>query len=94
LVESNPAQSVLGANANFMIWRDRLIALAARHKVAASYTTRDFVTAGGLVSYGPNLTEVYRQVGVYAGQSAIGCCVFFVAGSLLAVKTDGAIFWR
>jgi len=58
----------VSANANFMIWRDQLIALAARHKVAASYTTRDFVVAGGLMSYGSDLTEVYRQVGLYAGQ--------------------------
>ena len=58
----------VSANANFMIWRDQLIALAARHKVTASYTTRDFVVAGGLMSYGSDLTEVYRQVGLYAGQ--------------------------
>jgi putative ABC transport system substrate-binding protein len=58
----------VSAHANFMIWRDQLIALAARHKVAASYTTRDFVVVGGLMSYGSDLTEVYRQVGLYAGQ--------------------------
>jgi putative ABC transport system substrate-binding protein len=42
--------------------------LAARHAVAVSYSTRDFVVAGGLMSYGPNQTEVARQFGVYTGR--------------------------
>jgi putative ABC transport system substrate-binding protein len=68
LVGQHISALFVSANANFMIWRDQLIALAARHKVTASYTTRDFVVAGGLMSYGSDLTEVYRQVGLYAGQ--------------------------
>jgi putative ABC transport system substrate-binding protein len=68
LVEQRISALFVAANANFIIWRDRLIALAAGHKIAASYTTRDFVLAGGLMSYGSDLREAYRQVGVYAGQ--------------------------
>jgi ABC-type uncharacterized transport system substrate-binding protein len=48
--------------------RDQLIALASRYKLPASYFFRDFVAAGGLMSYGANLLENLRQVGVYAGR--------------------------
>jgi putative tryptophan/tyrosine transport system substrate-binding protein len=34
----------------------------------ATYSTRDFAEAGGLMSYGTNLTDIYRQVGVYTGR--------------------------
>ena len=42
--------------------------LAARIGIPAAYTTRDEVEAGGLMSYGTNPVDAYRQVGVYAGQ--------------------------
>jgi putative tryptophan/tyrosine transport system substrate-binding protein len=47
---------------------DRLAALAVQHRIAASGEARVFVEAGGLMSYGPNETEGYRQVGRYAGR--------------------------
>jgi putative tryptophan/tyrosine transport system substrate-binding protein len=52
----------------FLAQRDQLVSLAADNGVPAIYAQREFVTAGGLMSYGASLTEGYRQVGVYAGR--------------------------
>ncbi len=48
--------------------RDKLVALAASNAVPAMYGFREYAVAGGLMSYGIDLSEVYRQLGVYAGQ--------------------------
>ena len=48
--------------------RDRLVALSARHAIAAIYAWREYVLAGGLSSYGTDLPDAYRQGGVYAGR--------------------------
>jgi putative ABC transport system substrate-binding protein len=47
--------------------RERILALTARHRIPAIYVLRDFVAAGGLMSYGSNQSDNYRQVGIYAG---------------------------
>jgi putative tryptophan/tyrosine transport system substrate-binding protein len=48
--------------------RERIIALAARHKIPAIYEARSYPVVGGLMSYGPSIPDMYRQVGVYTGQ--------------------------
>jgi putative ABC transport system substrate-binding protein len=42
--------------------------VASRHSIPATYSLRDFAEVGGLMSYGSNLTDAYRQVGVYTGR--------------------------
>jgi putative ABC transport system substrate-binding protein len=45
-----------------------LAILAARHSLPAIYGIREFAEAGGLMTYGPNVTELFRQVGIYTGR--------------------------
>jgi putative ABC transport system substrate-binding protein len=48
--------------------RDRIIALAAHHAIPAIYALREYAVAGGLMTYGASVTDVYRQAGLYAGR--------------------------
>ena len=52
----------------FLFSRDRLAALAARHKIPAIYELREYAEAGGLMSYGPSNADAHRQIGVYTGR--------------------------
>jgi len=56
------------SDAFFNTRSERLVALATRHAVPTVYPFREYVAAGGLMSYGVDLGEMYRQVGIYAGQ--------------------------
>jgi putative ABC transport system substrate-binding protein len=59
---------VVGSDAFFSSRSEQLGALTLRHAVPTIYQWREFVAAGGLMSYGASVTDVYRQVGVYAGR--------------------------
>jgi putative tryptophan/tyrosine transport system substrate-binding protein len=62
------AAVVFGASVFFQVIADRLVSLAARHAIPALYEWREFVIAGGLMSYNASRTESGRQIGSYAAQ--------------------------
>jgi putative ABC transport system substrate-binding protein len=66
--ELRAAGLVVGADAFFNDRRSQLAALALRHAIPAIFHVRGIAEAGGLMSYGTNFAENYRQVGVYTGR--------------------------
>jgi putative ABC transport system substrate-binding protein len=68
LATQNVDALIVGSDPFFDPRRDRLIALGARYAMPTIYQFREFVLAGGLVSYGASITDLYRQVGVYVGR--------------------------
>jgi putative ABC transport system substrate-binding protein len=67
-VRERPDALFVGNDAFLTSRRVQLVHLATRHAIPASYTVRDFAEVGGLMSYGVNITDALRQVGVYAGR--------------------------
>jgi len=67
-VEKRSNALIVGGDALFTGQLDRLVALTARHALPAVYVIREFVAAGGLMSYGTSIVDAYRQVGIYAGR--------------------------
>jgi ABC-type uncharacterized transport system substrate-binding protein len=63
-----PDALFVGADPFFYNRRVQLTHLATRHAIVATYSQRDFAEAGGLMSYGTNIGDAYRQIGVYAGR--------------------------
>ena len=72
LVQQNADALVIATDPFLLGQRDQLVRLAAHYKVPAVYFLREFVEAGGLMSYGPNIANGYRQAGVYVGQILSG----------------------
>jgi putative tryptophan/tyrosine transport system substrate-binding protein len=52
----------------FFNYTDRVVALTIRHAIPAIFVDKEAVKAGGLMSYGPDLPDFYRQLGAYAGR--------------------------
>jgi putative ABC transport system substrate-binding protein len=67
LTREQPQALFVGNDAYFYTRRVQLTHLATRHAIIATYSSRDYPEAGGLMSYGSDLTDAYRQIGVYAG---------------------------
>jgi putative ABC transport system substrate-binding protein len=65
----------------FIARRERLVALERRYRVPAIGRFREFAEDGGLISYGPDLTDINRQLGVYAAKDPKRCA---------AGRSDGA----
>jgi putative ABC transport system substrate-binding protein len=67
LVQLQSGALVVGNDPFFYNRREQLVALASRHAVPAIYEARDYVAAGGLISYGTSLAAANRQAGIYTG---------------------------
>ena len=68
LVGRRAGALLVAADAFFNTRREQFVVLTARHALPAIFHFREFAAAGGLMSYGPSLTDAYRQDGIYAGR--------------------------
>ena len=65
MTEQHIGALLVDADPFFRLYRDPLIALAARHSIPTIYNSRDYPMAGGLVSYGSDIADACRQAGIY-----------------------------
>jgi len=75
LSETGAGALLVGPDAFFVSRRLQLAILAARHAIPAVYNVREFPQAGGLMSYGTNVRDAYRQIGIYAARLLKGAKV-------------------
>jgi putative ABC transport system substrate-binding protein len=68
LVEQRVDALVISGIVFFNRYRDRMVALTAQHRIPAIFTNRVFPATGGLMSYGADANDAYRQAGVYVGR--------------------------
>jgi putative tryptophan/tyrosine transport system substrate-binding protein len=68
LVQARTGALLVANDAFFNNRIEQVVALAARHAIPTIYSFREFVVAGGLISYGTSLIETFRQVGLYTGR--------------------------
>jgi putative tryptophan/tyrosine transport system substrate-binding protein len=66
LIKQQAGGLLVQSDSLFVSRCEKIVTLAARHSVAAIYGQREFVSAGGLMSYGVSYSDVYRQLGTYA----------------------------
>ena len=67
-VRERPDALFVSSGAFFLSRRVQLVHLATRHAVPATYSLRQYAEVGGLMIYGANLKDAYRQLGIYAGR--------------------------
>jgi len=72
MAQQGASALVVGGDPSFVARREQIVALAARHAIPTIYPVRDFAVAGGLMSYGTDFADSYRQAGVYTGRIVRG----------------------